>query len=109
MRSLWVFTVAFLLTILLVGCTSKIEYVDRHVYITKYRSIDDQYLQDCPIVPPPDITTYLGANDGEREKLWSDIYIQQISQTILRNKKMSELREQNQYLKEQYDESIAKE
>lgn len=95
-----------LATVVLVGCAGRVEYVDRPVYITKYRTIDAQYLLPCTILPPPDAIDYMASSAVGREEMWVDTYTSQVSLVAGCNKKMAELRELNQYLNEQYNADI---
>lgn len=97
-----------MVTLFLAGCGlfTKVEYVERPVYITKYRTIDDSYLHNCPIAQPPERLKYKQATCEQRNVMWIETYSKQIKDTVIRNETMEELREVNKYLKESYDEKI---
>lgn len=102
MRSL----IVALLALVLVGCAGKVEYVDRPVYITKYRTIEDQYFVKCTIVAPPDVESYMKASAVARESMWVDTYTSQIEHVRVCNQRLMDLKDLNQYLHEQYNEKI---
>lgn len=89
------------------GCSwfTTVEYVDKYVYVTKYRTISSEYLQYCPIVEPPQVERYTKSNYDQRISMWMNTYIEQLESTRLRNLKMDELIKLNQYLTEQHNES----
>lgn len=99
------FMVALLILLVATGC-ARTEYVERPIYITKYRTIDDQYLTYCPIVPPPAPEEYRPASCEDRVVMLMDVYARQLERTSLRNVKMDELIEQNQYLDQQHNQDV---
>lgn len=97
-----------LFAVTLTGCGlfTQVEYVDKYVYVTKYRTISDEYLQFCPVVEPPSPERYMASTPNRRVDMWIKVYTDQIHKTNLRNVKLQELIELNRYLDEQYNQNV---
>ncbi len=96
-------------TLLMSGCLPwlKPNVEEHYIYVTKYRTVSNEYLQYCPIVEPPPIEKYMSSTPKERIDQWIDVYSEQVHKTRLRNIKMDELIELNDHLDKEYNEKIS--
>lgn len=60
--------------LMLVGCAN--ERVVKES-TTEYVGVQDKWIVDCPVVPPPAGSVYLTASPEMRNLLWSKVYTQQ--------------------------------
>lgn len=95
----------FILLILLLitaGCqTTKTVYVPQTSYIV----MDDDWLKDCGIVPPPDQVIYMTSSEGVKTVLWSKVYASQIMELDICNKNKAKARAFNKTAREKNAQS----
>lgn len=66
-----------LLLLVLVGCTPQIKEVVVEKTVTRYATMEDAWLADCPVLPPPTMDPkYRSASLQGRIDLWSTFYVQ---------------------------------
>lgn len=84
------------MALLLGGCqNSNVVYVPT----TQYVVMDDDWLKDCVVVPPPEKTSYGASLDAVRKALWSKTYIKQMAELDTCNLNKAKAREFNDLAK----------
>lgn len=78
------------------------------VYVpqTSYIVMDDDWLKDCNIVPPPDQVIYRTSPEGVKTVLWSKVYANQIMELDICNKGKAKARAFNKTAREKNAQSI---
>lgn len=70
---------SLVLILLLVGCGPKIVTVTKTV--TEYATLDDRWIVDCVITPPPSIVPYAAADLQHRLDMWAKSYAGFVKET----------------------------
>lgn len=85
------------LALLLSGCpSSNVVYVPT----TQYVVMDDDWLKDCVVVPPPEKTSYDASLEAVKRAMWSKAYIKQMAEVDTCNLNKSKARDFNKLAKD---------
>jgi hypothetical protein len=83
---------ALWLAIALIGCTrTETVYETR----TQFATMEDDWIKDCVIVPPPEKVAYKAAPEGVRDAMWSKVYVRQLLENDICNKGKAKARAWN--------------
>lgn len=83
--------ILLLITVLLtVGCSEKI------IYVTRYVTVEDSWVDDCNYAKPPERLTYNSASPQVRSALIALSYINQLEFTSECNTRMNAIRNFNE-------------
>lgn len=91
------YILAFCLAVSLSGCVAATEPVGAN---TTFVTVDDDWIRDCTIVPPPEPKAYEAAPEGLRNVMWSRVYIEQAKETGSCNVRVGKARDYNKYARE---------
>jgi hypothetical protein len=81
----------------LFGCTrTETKYETQTHFVT----MDDEWLKDCVVVPPPEKVAYEAAPEGVRAAMWSKVYVRQLLENSLCNKGTGKARAFNETAKQ---------
>jgi hypothetical protein len=57
--------------------------------------MDDDWLKDCVLVPPPEEAAYRAAPEGVRNAMWSKVYVRQLLENEICNANKGKARQFN--------------
>jgi hypothetical protein len=85
------------LALALFGCTrTETKYETQTHFVT----MDEDWIKDCVIVPPPEEVAYEAAPQGVRSAMWSKVYVRQLLENSVCNGGLAKARAMNQTARE---------
>lgn len=85
------------LALALFGCT-RVE--TKYETQTHFVVMDEEWLKDCVVVPPPEKVAYEAAPEGVRSAMWSKVYVRQLLENSVCNQGKEKARAYNQTAKQ---------
>lgn len=85
------------LALALFGCT-RVETV--YEPRTQFVTMDEDWIKDCVIVPPPEKVAYEAAPEGVRSAMWSKVYVRQLLENSVCSSSLGKARAYNQTARE---------